>query len=182
MSSGAGVRRVLFVCTANICRSPTAEYLARSRYPAEVWHFRSAGFLESGRSSSVELIQVLDEVGIDVRSHRSFQVNRASTSAADLILTMQGDHVQGITSLDPAAYPKTLPLREAAELLEERPPGSPAVSVGQLLDFVAQGRQPASYLDTTWDVADPYGRSLRHYRRAVSEIDELLTVVMTGLR
>ena len=181
MSSDAGVRRVLFVCTANICRSPTAEYLARSRYPAAFWQFRSAGFLETGRSSSGELIQVLDEAGIDVRTHRSFKVNQASTAAADLILTMQGDHVQGITSLDPAAYPKTLPLKEAADLLEGRPHDAPAVPIDQLLEFVGQQRQPASYLDTTWDVADPYGRSIRHYRRAVGEIDELLDAVMTRI-
>ncbi|MGI9615234.1 MAG: low molecular weight protein arginine phosphatase, partial [Acidimicrobiales bacterium] len=38
--------KILFVCTANICRSPAAEALARHRYGEQDALFRSAGLLD----------------------------------------------------------------------------------------------------------------------------------------
>ena len=62
---------ILFVCTANICRSPAAEYLARHRFGEEAALFRSAGFMFDGRESPKELASALDAKHVDVRPHRS---------------------------------------------------------------------------------------------------------------
>ncbi len=173
-------RRILFICTANICRSPTAEYLARDRFGERHWRFRSAGFLPSGRESSDTLIQALDEVGVDVSRHRSYQLDRASIVAADLVLAMEGAHVRQATEMDPAAYAKTVPLREVAEVLDDL--RAPFVTVEELLEAVAGGRDPATYLSDDWDVDDPYGRSLRVYRKTVAEIGDLVDGVIGRLR
>lgn len=174
------MRRILFVCTANICRSPTAEYLARSRFGEDYWRFRSAGFLPSGRAPSDTLIRALGEIDVDVRRHRSYQLDRASLAAADLVLTMEGAHVQQATEIDPDSYPKSLPLREAAAALDDWD-GS-AATVEELLDEVARERDPATYLGDDWDVDDPFGRSLRVYRRTVAEIGDLVDSVLGRLR
>ncbi len=179
MNESAG-RRILFVCTANICRSPTAEYLARDRFGEGYWQFRSAGFLPSGRASSDTLVQALDEIDVDVRRHRSYQLDRASIVAADLVLTMEGSHVQRATEIDPVAYAKTVPLKEAAALLEHW--DDAVVSIEQLLAALAREREPSDYLGDDWDVDDPYGRSLRTYRKTVSEIDDLVETVLGRLR
>ncbi len=173
-------RRVLFVCTANICRSPTAEHLARHRFGEDYWRFRSAGFMASGRTSSDTLIQALDEVGIDARDHRSYQLDRPSIAAADLLLTMEGAHVRQATDIDADGYPKTLPLREAAALLDQT--GEPATTVEELLIMLAQQRNPASYLGRSWDIDDPFGRSLRVYRKTVVELTGLVDSVVGRLR
>ena len=178
--SHPAVRRILFLCTANICRSPTAEYLARQRFGEDHWRFRSAGFLESGRRSSDTLVQALAEVGVDVRHHLSYGLDRASIAAADLILTMEGAHVRRATEIDPAAYPKTVPLREAAELVDEW--DETVIAVEELLSVLNERRDPTTYLTGIWDVDDPYGRSLRVYRRTVAEIDELVDAVLGRLR
>lgn len=47
--------------------------------------------------------------------------------------------------------------------------------------MVVTQRDPADYLGTRWDVADPYGSSLQVYRRSVAEIDSLVTTVMSAL-
>lgn len=179
MNKPAG-RRILFVCTANICRSPTAEYLARDRFGEQYWRFRSAGFLPSGRAPSDTLIKALDEVGLDVRLHRSYQLDRASIAAADLLLTMEGSHVRQATEIDAAAYAKTLPLREAAAVLDEW--DDTVATVEELLTEVARERDPSSYLRDDWDVDDPYGRSLRVYRRTVAEIGDLVDSALGRLR
>jgi len=173
-------RRVLFVCTANICRSPTAEYLARNRFGEAYWRFRSAGFLPSGRVPSDTLVQALAELDVDVRRHRSYQLDRASIAAADLLLTMEGSHVRQATEIDSGAYPKTMPLREAAALLDDW--DSSMATIEELLSEIARERDPGSYLGDDWDVDDPYGRSLRVYRRTVAEIGDLVDTVLGRLR
>ena len=172
-------QRVLLLCTANVCRSPTAEYLARDQLGSSDWIFRSAGFLESGRASSSELIRVLDERGIDLRRHRSYKVDLASLQAADLVITMEGSHVQRATALWPGVLEKIVPLRQAATLIDSSPV-RPS-SIQELLQVVVSQRDHADYLGTRWDVADPFGRSLQVYRRSVAEIESLMNTVLSAL-
>lgn len=172
-------RRILFVCTANICRSPTAELLARYHFGEEDFVFRSAGFLRPDRPCAEEIVALLQSAGIDARPHRSYQIDPASIEVAELILTMEGSHVQKVTSIAPEAFVKTVPLKEAAVVLEQIP--SEVVSIEEVLSRLAEGREPRSYLDGTWDVEDPYGGKARAYRQAVTEIDELVRTVISRL-
>lgn len=171
--------RILFVCTANICRSPAAEALARQRFGEREALFRSAGFLDSGRECPPPLLQVLEEWGVDATDHRSYRLDPASLHVADLVLTMEGEHVQRATLLHQDAFAKILPLKEAAERLA-RPRNGPVL----LADFLAEvndDRDPSSYLSGRWDVADPYGRKLKDYRAAVDEIGRLVGDVIARL-
>jgi protein-tyrosine-phosphatase len=142
--------------------------------------FRSAGFLSAGKSSTDPLVQVLAEMGVDARHHSSYRIDEASLAKADLVITMEGSHVRQATSLLPSAYGKILPLTELAALVDELPPGP--VAVEDLLVMLEAQRDPSAYLGEHWDIADPYGRKIRAYRRAVAEIDELVTRVFTRLR
>lgn len=176
---GERALRILFVCTANICRSPTAELLARHRYGERSMFFRSAGFLQAERSVPDELIRVLSSRGIDARHHRSYQIDPASLTAADLVLTMESSHVQQATTLMQEAFPKVVPLKEAALAVERL--GAGPLSVDDLLGDLNRGRDPRSYLGSRWDIQDPYGRRTSHYKRAVEEIDQLLVAVIGSL-
>lgn len=172
--------RILFVCTANICRSPAAENLARARYGEAGALFRSAGFLESGRACPELLAEALTEQGTDVSHHRSYQLDEASLRAADLVLTMEGEHVQKATLLNAQEFTKIMPLKEAASHMQAVRGGGRA-ELAELLDRVNFERDPGSYLSSQWDVADPYGRKLKDYRRAVAEISELVDAVVGRL-
>ena len=180
MTGPDGRRRILFVCTANICRSPTAELLARHRFGEDRVLFRSAGFLEPDRSCPIELVEVLRERGIDATGHRSYRLDADSVAAADLLLTMEGSHVQEATMLAPDAFAKIVPLREAASATRQL--RQPSVTVEELLAEVNTDRDPRRYLGSSWDVDDPYGRRQRAYRRAVEEIDSLVDTVLGHLR
>ena len=74
--------------TANICRSPTAELLARTRFGEERMMFRSAGFLRSESEVPADLVSVLAERQINAANHRSYTLDDPSIAAADLLLTM----------------------------------------------------------------------------------------------
>ena len=68
---------ILFVCTANICRSPMAMGLLRGRVKDEAgdWTIDSAGtWTVDGEKAAVKTFQVLKERGIDIDDHRSRMV------------------------------------------------------------------------------------------------------------
>ena len=116
MTDRHGRNRILFVCTANICRSATAELLARRRFGEEVSVFRSAGFLEPGHAVPSDLVKVLAERGVDASAHRSYRLDSASVAAADVLLTMESSHIQRITTISPEALAKSVPIKEAVAL------------------------------------------------------------------
>ncbi len=140
--------------------------------------FRSAGFLTEDEACPEFLLRALGDLGVDASDHRSYRLDPPSLEAADLVLTMEGQHVPSATRLQRGAFPKIVPLKEAAKVatgLGRR------LTVDQLLDEVSRVRDPRTYLSKGWDVADPYRRKLRDYRRAVAEIDGLVSEVVGRL-
>lgn len=170
-------RRVLFVCTANICRSPAAEYLARRHFGSDRFHVRSAGFLAAGRSCPEELQKALANRGVSVADHRSYTVDRDSLTAADIVFTMEARHVLDATVIDRRSLRKTLPLKEAAGAV------GPDETFESFLARINADRDPHRYLsETRYDVSDPYKKRLKVYERAVEEIDGLVRTVLSRLR
>jgi protein-tyrosine-phosphatase len=83
-------RHVLFLCVANSARSQMAEGIARSLAPAAV-KISSAG----SRPSKVNClaIRVLDEIGIDIRGHRSKSVDEIDPGGVDAVITLCAEEV-----------------------------------------------------------------------------------------
>lgn len=126
------------------------------------------------------MIDALRGEGIDATGHRSYTLDGPSLEAADILLTMEGSHVQKATVIAPDAYPRIVPLKEAAAAMAARPEGQ--VEIESLLEDINRGRDALNYLDQRWDVADPYGRRPRQYRQAVNEITGLVDAVIGRLR
>lgn len=167
---------VLFVCTANICRSPAAEYIARQKFGEGEILFRSAGFLFEGHPINDKMAETLAEIGVDhATDHVSHIVDDETLEAADLILTMEARHLRDLTIRDRDLFDKMVPLREAATLLD-----GPTYT-SELLDRLSE-REASSYFDERWDVEDPYKRSSRKYREAVTSIQGLVNDVFSNLK
>jgi len=83
-------RHVLFLCVANSARSQMAEGIARSLAPAGVT-ISSAG----SRPSRVNplAIRALDEIGVDIRGHRSRSVASISPDGVDAVVTLCAEEV-----------------------------------------------------------------------------------------
>lgn len=167
--------RLLFVCTANICRSPAAEAIARARF-SDRHQYGSAGFLFDGRPIEPDMAKALAGIGIAAGSHRSRILDPGLLKSADLVLTMEARHVQDIAVMDQECFAHTLPLAEAADRLRTAP--------SAVDDFVKglADRDPMHYFDSRWNVEDPYKRSRRKYRQAVARISDLVDAVVTNLR
>ena len=132
---------VLFVCTGNICRSPTAEGvfrdMARDAGLESAFTIDSAGTYggHAGEPPSRLAIEAAARRGYDISGLRARPVAAADIARFDHVLAMDRGHL--------------------AELRRLAPRG-----------FAVRPR-----LFTTGDVADPYGGTARDYERALDVIE-----------
>ena len=90
-----GGTKVLFVCTANVCRSPMAAAISTAlaeeqRVP---WRATSAGVKALvGEGMSPRAVAALEEIGVYSREHQARQVDPLMLQEADLVLAMTPKH------------------------------------------------------------------------------------------
>jgi protein-tyrosine-phosphatase len=102
-------RVFLFVCTGNTCRSPLAEGLLRHALGArQDILVKSAGVAAgNGQSANPQTLSVLEEVGVDLSSHRSQSVYSKLLADAEWIVAMTNDHRDVLLSLFPEVADRT---------------------------------------------------------------------------
>lgn len=145
------MKTILFVCTANICRSPMAAAIMRQRIEqlglADQVQVISAGvWAEGGQRASSNAIITLRQRGIDLAEHRSQLLTPDLLREAAIILVMEESHRRSIFYAAPQHLAKVYLLTEMA------------------------GRHE--------DVDDPYGAPLTQYGRTVELLESLID---TGL-
>jgi glycine hydroxymethyltransferase len=142
------MKKILFICTGNVCRSPMADgllqHMLRGRNDVQVV---SAGLgAPDGSTATQAAIEVMAELGIDISSHASQPLNGDLVRQADFIFTMTRQQQDTIQALYPAAAEKTFLVREFEE------------------SGAAENK----------DIADPIGQSIEVYRRTRDQIRDAL--------
>ena len=80
--------KVLFICTANSCRSQMAEAWARHLYPAD-WEVKSAGLLIYRITSRTRA--AMEEVGIAMEGQKPKTFDRFDLDSFDRIVTLSDE-------------------------------------------------------------------------------------------
>ncbi|MEH4990247.1 protein tyrosine phosphatase [Enterobacter asburiae] len=100
-------RRILVICTGNICRSPAGERLLRRALPGVV--VDSAGTLGITGYPADRMMQAVCEAGgISLDGHLSRPVTPSLMRVYDLLLAMEQSHISHLTALAPEARGKIL--------------------------------------------------------------------------
>jgi protein-tyrosine phosphatase len=174
-----GAFGVLFVCTGNICRSPTAEALARrelARYPGAPLQLSSAGShaLEGNPAASRSMLAASSR-GASLERHFARELTRRRVRAADLILCMAAEHRPFVLSYDRAAASKTFLLASFARVASQWDwlATSPADLVALAAEHARE--QPGD------DIDDPLGQSSQAYAACAERLDGLVTPVIAAL-
>ena len=105
------MKKILFVCSGNTCRSPLAEVIAKHVLPARLGfgvEVTSAGSSAlEGSPASHYSAEVAREHGFDLSGHRSRALTAAMVREADLIVTMGSRHRETVGNLEPGALEHT---------------------------------------------------------------------------
>jgi protein-tyrosine phosphatase len=182
---------VLFVCHANVCRSPMAERLARllvvQRFGegAATVAFSSAGtHAYRGDPMSRHAARVLRDYGADDTGFSSRRVDRDLLADADLVLTTTREQRAYCAGVAPAAVRRTFTLRQLARLIGAMPPdGLPTTSsVGpRLRALVAQTASVRARFQFVRapedDLGDPVNQPVDAFRACARDIWAALDVI-----
>ena len=150
--------RILFVCTANICRSPTAEaFLRKCVAEADLSgaiEVSSCGISEShlGAHPPQSAVDCAQDRGCDISAHRARQIRAADLDQFDLVLAMDRGQLNWLRRLR----------RGTAR-------------IDRFLDYATGGK-------VRKDVPDPYGGDARKFEKAAQRIEDAMPLLLETLR
>ena len=154
-----------------------AEVLLRARLEAEgiAATVSSAGALFDGRGAERGAIAAVEPLGLDLRSHRSRIYDEAILAPADLVITMEHEHVRQVVTTDGGRMHRTFTFPDLVARATQLGPRR-AQTFGDWLELVASSRTTEDVMraDPSLEVGDPMGLSKRAFRQTAAELEGLI--------
>ncbi|WP_327083161.1 low molecular weight phosphatase family protein [Mycolicibacterium chlorophenolicum] len=167
------ILHILFVCTGNICRSPTAERLTgafgRTHNLTELKSTSAGTRAVIGHPIHREAARVLERLGGDSSEFVARQITTRIASQADLVLTMTKLHRDAVLELAPHKLHRTYTLVEAAKLVTD---------FGASCYEDLSNLRPLLPVGAELDVKDPIGGDARLFATVGSQIQDALSPVL----
>lgn len=167
-------KKILFVCTGNIARSASAQYLSEHLIsPSSEWVFDSAGtgaVVGSGVAPFID--EELKRRGVEFQSHQAKQITEALLAESALVLVMEKEHRDWIVREWPQYHSRVHLLKQMARVKE---------TAGRRADpiaFMLHHDDPPQARDR---IADPYRKGPDAARQAVAEIEDALIKIIPWL-
>jgi protein-tyrosine phosphatase len=181
-SRGTAAPRIVFVCTANQCRSPLAGAVLSSALAARgvAAEIETAGLAGAGQPATEATVAVAARRDLDLTNHRSGELSPGLLASADLILGMERLHVREAVVALPSTWPRAFTLKEfvrRAGAVGARPRDEPLVT---WIARVHDGRERSDLLGASSvdDLADPTGGTVPEHEDTLEELEALLDQVV----
>jgi protein-tyrosine-phosphatase len=141
------MKTIVFICTANIARSPMAQILFNNKMVEmglkKYYQAESAGsWGVDDIPAAIEGQQVMRQRGLDLSAHRSRVVTQEIIENADLVLTMERGHKEALKIEFPEKSGKIFLLSEI--------------------------------VNTIYDIEDPYNRGTEAFEETAQELESIL--------
>ena len=149
------MKKIMFICTGNICRSAMAEGLMRKLVNdnnKNVVVYSCGIYAEDGDMATYNAIEAIKEYGVDLREHRATNIRNSQIEDMDIILCATESHKNIVVNAYPNLKEKVFTIKEYAELD-----------------------------DRDIDIPDPWGYDLETYRFCASTINRCLEKIINKL-
>jgi protein-tyrosine phosphatase len=169
---------VLFICTGNLCRSPSAQWFLAQRAakigPPDIT-VESAGTRGTTSKVPAELQREGAAYGLDLSTHVPRRVDAESIARADLIIGMAREHVREIVLASPSAFTKSFTLREFVRRGRENGQRGYLQPVHEWLRQLGEERRHVELLSDSPadDIPDPMGGNAEEFRTMLMELATL---------
>lgn len=148
--------RILMVCLGNICRSPLAEGILKSKLPENNFVIDSAGTgnYHIGDLPDKRSIDIAKEFDIDITNQRGRQFSSKDFAAFDIIYAMDHSNYQNILRLAKNDTDKS--------------------KVKLIMNEI--------YSDQNFDVPDPYSGGIEGFKNVFMMLDEACDIIANRLQ
>jgi protein-tyrosine phosphatase len=172
------VATVLFVCTGNLCRSPSAaRFLRRAlrEHGRDDVLVQSAGTMDVDLAVPEPLVEEALSFGIDLSRHVPHRLRAAWVDEADLVVGMAREHVRDLMLMDPTWLARSFTLREIVRRGGVCGPRPSTEDLGSWLERVGEGRHVSDVIgrSTIDDVEDPMGGTADDYQAMLDAVSVL---------
>ena len=149
------MKKIMFICTGNICRSAMAEKLLKKKaeeLKLKIQVYSCGTSTISGDKPTQEAIEVMEERDINLKPHRATNIIDSNIQEMDLILCATSMHKNVVSDMYPELKEKVFTIKEYA---------------GE----IAEGL----------DIQDPFGYGKMKYEKCAQELEKSIDKIIKKL-